>query len=169
MHLIAALLALCIGGFIGITKSKLLRSRVTELEEIMVMLEKIQTYLQYERLPTGDILQRLAKSESLSHLVFLPDCAARMQEAVPFPVLWKQCVERHASFMSLTADDRQTLHMLGSVLGGSDAKSQLNGFALLDELTRQALTQAQESLSQKGKLYRSLGILGGVGIAILLV
>lgn len=168
MKFIIIMLAASFCVFIGIVKSSALKNRALELLEVSLMLEKIEVYLTYEKLPTKEIVQALAENESLSRLKFLRDCMTTTNENIPFPVIWRQALEENKNNMDLTADDRKIIHMLGTNLGSSDVKTQLNSIEMLKNLTKQALDEAQQGKEQKGKLYRSLGVLGGIGITLLL-
>lgn len=133
------------------------------------MIEKMQTYLKYEKMPTGEMVEQLSANHSLEGLCFLKHCREGMQDNPNFPVVWKSSVEQSTPQLSLVQEDYEILDLIGGVLGGSDLQSQLGGLTLVSGLVKQNLNDANGQKETKGKLYRSLGVLSGIGIAVLVL
>lgn len=161
--------AIGICGFMGIVRGRALEQRVIELKQSLIMVEKLQTCLRYERMPTKELIGQLARLDGLESLRFIKECDEQMQKNGNFPKLWKESIENSRNRMDLNSADRELLKRIGDVVGGTDADGQISGLGLIGQMLSQALGQAEEERKQKGTLYRSLGVLCGIGIAILLV
>ncbi|MBS7175411.1 MAG: hypothetical protein KH056_04425, partial [Clostridiales bacterium] len=57
---------------------------------------------------------------------------------------------------------------VGEILGSTDAQNQISTLSMLREFMTQCQKEAEKERNEKGKLYHSLGILGGIGLAILI-
>ena len=166
-RLIGGILAIILCSFAGIFQSRKLSFRVTELEEAILLCRKAKTYLAYENTDTRELIRKLSEEEGLSHLKFLPAVFESMKEGQPFPKAWKRGIERGKNSTNLTQGDVRVLMMFSDVIGKSDRNSQIGGIELIEQLFSQAIDAAKRIREEKGVLYRSLGILGGIGLAVL--
>lgn len=167
MNLLTGVFSMILCAAIGILKSRVLEQRVIQLEEILVMLEKIQTFLSYEKTPTRELIFKLAHYDGVRHLQFLQEADKHLEQTKNFPEVWKKSIETVDH--KLTKDDQKMLSLIGDILGGSDVRNQMKELLLVENLAQQAYEQAIGEQQQKGKLYRSLGVLSGIGIAVLLI
>lgn len=142
--------------------------RVTGIENAVLLLEKIQTYLRYGQVPTGELVARLSEQEAFRSFSFLGECRAKMEQGVSFPTAWRESIETFSG-SALTAADKQVLGGVADILGGSDYVSQISALELTEALLKQNLAEALEEKNTRGKLYRSLGLLLGIGAAIFFV
>ena len=97
-------------------------------------------------------------------LKFLADCRDCLIRGEPFAESFSKAIEKSGE---LTDKHREVLLPLSRELGSTDLESQLA--ALSYAATRmQALAENERLLSQThGKLYRTLGLLGGIAAAII--
>ena len=78
------------------------------------------------------------------------------------------CAERAFAGTGLSEEELAPLLLLGRHLGYLDTQMQLKQLELCEEEIRQSLFRIRKDLPQKQKLYRNLGILGGLMLTILL-
>ena len=71
--------------------------------------------------------------------------------------------------LALTGEDYPPLLALSEVIGAYDAKAQSDAIGISRELLRENERQAREQSRTSGKLSRSLGLLGGIALAILVI
>lgn len=71
--------------------------------------------------------------------------------------------------MDWNQEDIRMAGLVGSFLGASDAQTQSQELQLVLELAEGRLSQAREDELRLGKLYRSLGLFSGAGIAVFLL
>ena len=88
------------------------------------------------------------------------------------PTAWAEAMRHaqthHTGFSAMNAGDLKLLQDFAQTLGASGRDTQRKQAALFDESFQNAVACAQADYAQKGKLYRSIGILCGVAFAILL-
>lgn len=165
------LAVLVVGGCsaVGFGKSSSLSNRVHSLKQSLLMTEKMQACLQYERMTTPELIFLLSRMQSMERLIFLPVCYQMLTQGKPFPSSWKEALEQTYQQMNLEKEDRSTIALIGELLGSTDAQSQSEELGMIQSLLKQCLETAEQGQKEKGKLYRSLGILSGIGLAILMI
>jgi stage III sporulation protein AB len=70
---------------------------------------------------------------------------------------------------TLETQEREILAPLGAVLGCYGVSEQLAAVALCSRQMEDALSQAQQALQERGRMYMSLSAVGGLMLAILLM
>ena len=152
-------------GLAGLRMSSNLSKRVNEIEISILLLEKIQTYLRYSKIPTSELIHSLAYNENFIALTFLKECSRKIEQGNAFPEAWKSgiCLWRDTG---MNKRDKEILSGVSDILGSSDYESQINSLELTASLLEQNLKEALDEKNTTGKLYRSLGVLIGIGMAI---
>lgn len=140
------------------------RLRVRTIEELLLMIQIISTEIKFSRAPLDSIIIRLNRRNNFLHLDFIEECVSFLKDK-SFPEAWKLSVRKS----SLHNSDKQLLLSLGDNLGTSDVEGQLSNCELHRELLENNLKNAREKCVRFGKLYTSLGVLGGFLIAVLVV
>lgn len=162
----AGIIIVC--SLVGIHKSSVLTLRTQLLDQAIVMLKKVEVCLAYERMTTGAVVSVLAQTQLAQQLTFVVQCHEDMEKGMIFPTAWKQSLWAFSRQNVLLDEDVKTLEMIGEILGAADAQSQLREISVVQQLLQQCRDHAQVQAEQKGKLYRSLGVLFGIGLAILM-
>lgn len=135
------------------------------MEDAILLIEKIETYLRYGQVPTQELISRLCESEGIRSLTFLKNCYKKMERGDAFPTAWRTSLEEWNN-TKLKQEDKKALYDVADILGSSDYESQINALDLTEVLLKQGLEDAVKEKETGGKLYRSLGILFGIGAAI---
>ncbi len=141
---------------------------MNELEKAVVLLEQMQTCLRYGQMPTDMMLAHLSQGEQFSTFAFLGESLKKMKRGVLFPTAWKESL-RGMKQSGFQPCDLERLEQIGDILGGSDFESQIEALSLQLSLLRGHLQQATARREQLGKLYRTLGVLTGIGVSIFLI
>jgi len=102
---------------------------------------------------------------------FLLDLSEKLKERSSrlFYDIWCEGVELHLSKSDLWKKDRLDIKALGENLGYLDKQMQEKNLDLYLEQLEEEMAQGKEEFLSKSKLYRSLGIMGGIFIAIVLM
>lgn len=150
------------GGLTGLQLSGQLRRRITRLETLVMLLEEMTSMLRYQAPTVRELLDALCGQARYAQLGFLHTAQATAQ---PFGAAWQAGL---AADRQLTPAERELLQGLGSTLGSTDLEGQLAAIALYRVRLDEQLAGAQAVYARKGRLYRSLGVLGGAMVAVLL-
>lgn len=152
----------------GLMKSAEFGGRVKQLEAILSMIQDMATQIRYRALPLSDLIGNMAEQKELTCLPFLKQCAKRCEEGIPFPRAWEQSVEQQGKRSYLKEKDLSILYAFGSGLGTTDIEGQLANCQLHSKLVEESLQHARAERDGMGRLYSTLGILAGIGAAIVL-
>ncbi len=169
MNILAAITVLVICVIIGYLMSARVKKTQMQLEQILMMSQKIRAYLKSEKMQTKEIIINLCEDKSLQALSFLPLCKDKFAYNRPFVEIFTESINACENELCLTKEQVKKLNMLGDILGESDAQTQQNALNMFEELLTQDLVVASEESKTKGGLYRSLGVLGGIAFGVLVI
>ena len=149
------LAAACAG--IGLAESRKLRDRAVLLESFRKFLTVAEAEIHYGLVPVGELVLSCRQQGPL-----LEDCARRLEQGSRFPEAWQGAVKRWGG------PDQAFLAEFCRGLGATGLEGQLSHFQLYRELARTRLEEARRDQEKKGKLYRQLGVFGGLALALVL-
>lgn len=169
LKLICAIFFLVGGAFFGITRFKQYKDRIRQLELCELMLIRVKAYVLSEHTRTDVIIDKLCKAESLSELSFIKSADERLKTEVDFPLVWKECVKNSKNELALCNDDYEPVIRLAELLGTFDTEGIAAGLDVSIETLRQLQKEAIRTSETEGKLKKSLYMLSGAALAILII
>lgn len=163
MKLTGAMLLLGACILCGCRAASRLDRQVRCLRTLMQLIDTMMTELQ-SRLPfLSELLPLLADKPAFAGLPFLQE-AARNTDT--FPESWNAAVETDST---LTDEARSVLITVGQTLGSTTLEGQISALRLCEKQLLELYGQAAERARQKGTLCRSMGLLSGMFLVILLL
>ncbi len=150
-------------SMVGFELSSQLTKRVKILELWEEALRKMQSYIEYAKMPLYEIYENLAGDET-AVAQFFKTLTERRGESTSKS--WKKTL---AQANYITKKDKEILQNLAGSLGVGDYETQLKDIDFTLKNIRGAIEQAQAISLRDAKLYRSISFFAGVTIAILLV
>lgn len=150
----------------GMMISLHLKKREALLERILLLLCSMKIDFGYSVLPLERIIEKYAVQEAFKSVGFLKSCFVKMQDGEDFPFAWKESVE---SSELLSGDEKSKLLGLGSELGTSEAKEQINLICIYEDYMKNYLKKANEACEKYCKASIILGLFSGFAAFILLV
>ena len=163
MKLFGAMLVLGVCIHCGMTAAAKLTRRAGRIRLLRQLLTDAESALQFTLLPVGDLLHQLAGQAVYRELTFLQDAAAHAES---FPESWHTALQADSRLMP---DEKAVLETFGSTLGSTALDGQISTIGLCLERLAQMQTDAEQYAKEKGGLYRSLGLFGGLFCVILLL
>ncbi len=161
MRIILALTAFLLCLAWGARQSLLLKRRTALLEELSVMLREFEIEIRFAA-PTLDILCEKAEG-------CFADILRECRGGRDIKAAWEQACERLSALPCCHEEERELLISLGRSLGTSDISGQLSLIELHSERLNALRKYAAEESAKKGKLFRSVGALCGIGAAVLII
>ena len=155
---------LTISSYIGFLKSKTYENRVIELNKFQNALVMFKSKIEFTYEPLKNIFEDISK-------VIYGDC-----DNIFFYVLqnegniyesWTQAVNK--SHYNLLQEDKEIIKMMGKLLGKTDIKGQVNEIALTQNLIEKQIEKAELEKNKNVKLYKTMGVIMGLGICIILI
>ena len=160
------LLALC-PVVVGNRFSTSLHKRTTELSLAVELVERMKTEIRFSAKEMKLLVAELAKAPYFQPLSFLGVCTEQLEQKTPFPAAWQTGLTAQPGHLS--RDDLEQLSSLGHLLGSTDVEGQMGSLELVKQNLLNNLRRAKELYASKGKLYRSLGVLSGIALVVLMI
>lgn len=151
------------GGFMAGKLSQ----KVAVIECMVALMGHISDRMRYLSPSVYGLLEHLEGVEQFAELECIRRCGVLVQQGRTFPEGWKQAVRE--SEKALGRQEAELLAGLGDVLGSADLDSQLAAIQHTKTCMQARLEQARNQEQKYGRLYRTLGVLGGLGAAIILM
>ncbi|MGN0597832.1 MAG: stage III sporulation protein AB [Ruminiclostridium sp.] len=153
MKILMIVLMLIISTGAGLYLSSRLDKRVKALEEILLKADEIQTMIRYQSMEPRQILEKVAENSILSSCSYKDGNVNISEEGL----------------YMLDEQDKTILFDLLNGIGKTDTDGQLSMLEMNKSLLQSRLEQAREDYSKKGRMYRSVGVLLGIGAAVTLI
>ena len=151
---------------IGIMLSNRYKNRTKELYEIKKALNYFRTKIEYTYEPLKDIFLDISKNLNYNIGNIFKVAAIKMEEA-SVQDAWQNSIE--ISENSFNKNDIQIIKSFGETLGQTDIQGQLNKTNLTLELIEKQIEDARYEQAKNEKLYKTLGIITGMGLVIILI
>ena len=144
-----------------------LSARVAAIEGGISLLGQMSDRLRYLRPDMASLLDYFCTGKQFEKLEYPAKCRALMESGLPFPESWRRAVLENRAGMG--EDEAAILAALGDTLGCADLDTQLSAIACARELLCAKLENARETEKSRGKLYRTMGVLCGFAVVIILL
>lgn len=158
-------------SLLGIYKSLQFSERLEHLIHLKWSLLMIQGDIRYQASPLPETLERLArKMEKTYEKIFL-NIAERMQQkkGERFQDIWKEIWKEEGKTLSFQREDVDLLISFGENFSYLDKKMQMDAFEYVLQQLEEQIQDAKQKKQEGQKLYRTLGVMGGFFLAILLM
>ena len=162
MRLAAGILIFLICSAWGFRSSLALKRRCVLLGELRMMVEQYSI----EIACTAPTLPELARHSQGQFGRILCEAAGKTSD---IRSAWSAAVDELSRLPECGAEESALLRELGGELGTCPAESQLSILKLYSARLEQLYSAAEKNSQQRGKLYRSGGVLAGLGAAVMLL
>ena len=88
---------------------------------------------------------------------------------MPFAVFWNSEVDRIPKKVGLNNSDKELLIEFGALLGTTDIDGQLKHLELYGSIFEKRLNDCQAEFRDKSRIYRALGLFGGISTALIIL
>lgn len=165
MNLLLSLMIILLCTSMGFYLSKRLKEREERLCSVLLLIKELIVQIRYTNAKIGDILKNAAVNCSYKDLYFVTDCLY-LKENEDFHKAWSEGVKKQ---MFLNPRDKELLFALGEHLGETDLEGQLSFLEITEALLSEQREEARKEHSTKSKMYRSVGLLCGLAMGIMLL
>ena len=153
-------------SYVGILFSRKYTNRVNELKDFKNAFNIFKTKLKYTYAPLDEIFMDISKSvRGTVGLTFLDICNnMKLQNATDS---FNNAID--TVNLDLTVEDKETIKNLSKLLGKTDIEGQLSQIDLTLSFLNIQIEKAEKEKEKNEKLYKTLGIITGLGIVIILM
>lgn len=167
MKWFGVLLVVLAGIGLGMYYARRLYRRVALLEQADRLLLALEQHMNCSCRPLSALCRDLAQNPATGPWELLTDTLSGLDKGEIFAEAFAGAVERQAA--ALTPEDRQLLSEFACGCGRSGLKQQQAYFAAYRQRLEAACRQAREQAGRRGQLYQTMGVAGGVCLALLLL
>lgn len=165
------LLIIMSSSALGFTYSRQLSQRVRQLKSLQHIALLLKAEIDYGNASLPEAMETIAAKEQPPFNYFLESMAQKLNSHTQQPLaqLYEEEVQKQLAPTSLKEKDLFEFSQLGKGLGYLDKGQQLRTLELYLKEVGREIQEAMDELPQKQKLFRSLGVMGGLFLAILII
>ena len=153
-------------SLIGILISKKYSNRVNELKEFKNALNIFKTKIRYTYEPIPEIFMEISKNVN-SNISDVFKLAADKMNILTAGEAWNMALKFEE--LNINQEDITVLNNLGKLLGKTDLQGQLNTIEMTSDFLDEQIKKAEIQKDKNEKLYRTLGMIAGLSIVIILM
>ncbi len=165
LKFIISILIIYICTYIGIYKAKTYEQREKELKKIKNSLAFFKSKIEFTYEPIEEVFNGISKSIYIHKDNIFKNTINKLNET-DLNTSWNTAVEEAIYF---NKEDKEVLKMFGKLLGKTDKKGQIGEIEITMEFIEKQIDKAELEKNKNSKLYKSLGILCGLGIVIIFI
>ena len=167
------------GGFLVIGAASLfgfraadtLEEEYLQMQDIRRIVYMLQGEIRYARSFLSEAFLAIAANQEEPYRSWLLSMQEKMdlREEGSLPCIWEEKAREHLARLALKEGEKRRLYALGRYLGTADVKMQISHLQMYAEHLETRMEEMQQTMQTQKKLYRVLGMSGGILLAILLI
>ena len=170
VKLLGCIIIILCSAKIGFEEAAKYSTRVKEIRELQTALAALKGEIGFCRTPMSQALTRMGqKLKSSVSQIFIKAGEDLKNKGKSAAEAWEAALLGVQKNLSLKNDEIYILSTFGKLLGVNDAGGQIENIELTSQKLAICEKQALEDERRFARLYRSLGIIGGVFISILFI
>lgn len=131
------------------------------MAELVMLLDELMVQIRYRGDTIGVLLGECAAGSDFARLVL-----EETGDGGDFRRGWRLAAE---SLLELSAEDREQVKNIGFRLGTTDAQGQISMLEMNKLILTRRANEAAAENAKKGRMYRSVGVLAGLGLAVMII
>lgn len=162
--------AILIGAtsLIGFLMAAECSKRPRALRELQSMLQMLENEISYLSNLLSEAFNRIYDGANFNTAIIFREAAKYLgTDGYTADLAWEKAIVENYGKLSLNSEDKTILLAFGKMLGNSDLEGQLNNIRLISSQLKLQEIKAEEMKKKNEKMYRSLGVLSGLAIAII--
>ena len=153
-------------SLIGILISKKYENRVNELTEFKNAINIFKTKIRYTYEPIPDIFMEISENLN-SNISNVFKLAADKMDVLTAGDAWGIALKMED--LNINEEDKTALSNLSKLLGKTDLQGQLSAIEMTMDFLDEQIRKAQVQKNKNEKMYRTLGMIVGLSIVIILM
>lgn len=171
LKLLGAVLIISATTLTGFYLAFRLTERSKQLRELQMCLQLLETEIYYGSTPLTIAFKRLGQQEEGVIPALFERCAYYLEhlDGATTYVCWQRALADVENRLALKNVEKEWLYHFGKVVGGSDREDQHKHLRLMLAQFGKAEKEAEAEQHKHEKMYKTLGVLSGVLIVILML
>ena len=164
LKFLACIMIILICTYLGMEKSKSYERRVLELQKIKNGFNYFRSKIEFTYEPVKEILEGVSNSVYMEEENLFAKTKEYMKN-LNLNQAWNKAIDEE---INIDKEDKEILKMFGKLLGKTDKNGQISEIDLSLNFVEKQIQKAELEKFKNTKLFKSLGLLVGMGIAIIL-
>lgn len=169
LKLFGAVLVVLSCALIGMLQARRMSDRPMQIRRFVRILGQLETEISYGFTPLPDALGRIGKQSAEPFASLFAEIAGRLaKEEAAVLDIWKHTMVRRWGQTAMRGSEKEVIVQLGFTLGTTDREDQVKHLRLAAKQLETIEAEAEEEKRKYEKMWRSLGLLGGLLIALIM-
>lgn len=173
IKLLGAGLVILAGAGFGACPVRRMKERIKETERLYFCLLRLKSEIGHGVKTLPEAVLSVTKSGNVKNKAgyekFLFLLGARMKQGTnSYESLLRECAEECFPGSVITKEEQEAFTEAFLLLGGADREKQRQVLEFYSERVKLSLTEEKQKRKERSYIYRSLGILGGIFLAVIL-
>lgn len=173
IKIIGAGLVIFAGVGFGSCPVQKMKERIKEAEELYFCLLRLKSEISHGVKTLPEAILSATKSGNGktkgSYLKMLRLIGKRMEKGgISYEILLRESAEESFSGSTITKEEQDAFVEAFLLLGGTDREKQVQALEFYAETIRLTMKEEKRKRKERAYLYRSLGVLGGIFLAVIL-
>lgn len=173
IKLIGAVLVILAGAGFGACPVHKMKERTKEFEGLYFCLLRLKSEISHGGKPLPEAMKAAADSKKgineTTYCNVMRSLAKRLERGrEAYEIQLKECAENGFRDSVITKEEQDAFVDTFLLLGGGDKEKQVQMLSYYAETIRLAIAQEKQKKKEKSYLYRSLGILGGIFLSVIM-
>lgn len=170
LKLLGAMMIMLSATLFGFYQAQRFSRRPRQISDLIRSLQRLETEMTYGLTPLPQALLQVAQAcpQPVSHLFRYTAEQLKVAAGRTVQHIWQQAIAEHWQYTVLKTGEQEILSQLGSTLGLSDSADQVKHIRLAVQQLQGELETAVEERKRYEGMWRSLGLLMGALVVILM-
>lgn len=152
--------------YIGMLISSKYKNRLNDLKELKSILNIMNTKIRYTYEPIGEIAFEISQMNNTNVGKLFGEFSSLLKTRT-ITEAWNIAIDTYGN--NFSKEDKNIIKGLGKMLGKTDMDGQLSQIAQTHEFLYMQIEKAEKDKQKNEKLYKSLGMVIGIAIIIILI
>lgn len=169
---LAASLVILVGcAYLGFSIASAFRRRARQLEEFYLVIKQMEFDIDFLNMPLYEAFKRVSGicEGGVKNVIDYVGGSLTENHCVDMHSLWKKAFERFEHNLELNEADKRIMLDFAKNLGCGDRVREKNNINAAAMRLKVAGDEARTTAEVNGKMYRGLGVLGGIFVVIVLL
>ena len=154
--------------YIGNYKASQYINRLKELISIKSALNIFENKIKFTQSPLGEILKSISENCDENNIKnIFKVLSAEMKKNTNIHKIWEKTINTNTS--NLNEEDKKILIHMGKILGTTDVEGQVSNIKITSSFIDRQIEKAEQEKEKNVKMFRTLGIVSGLTIIIILI
>ena len=154
--------------YIGNLKASKYTNRVKELISVKAALNILENKIKFTQTPLEEIFNQIAHNCSEENIIIIfENLAININQKTNIHKSWEKIINQTET--NLDDEDKKILTDMGNILGSTDVEGQVSNIKITTSFIDRQIEKAEKEKEKNVKLFRTLGIVSGLTIMIILI